>query len=96
MVSHILLLKLHNHEATPQKRSWVRDQASLLFDVHPQCTFKWKTPLPHDLHKWDGLILIESAQFTEIRAVLDSTHYHQWLAQIDPVLACIKGWSFEA
>ena len=94
MVTHILLLKLDQNEATPQRREWVKQKALLFFEAFPQCDFKWKTPVTNDLSKWDGLILIENAKINHIRAVLNSNQYHQWLKQIDPYLACIKGWSF--
>ena len=94
MVTHILLLKLHQSEATVQRRSWVKQQATLFFDLFPQGDFKWRTPIDEDLSKWDGLILIETKDRETIQKILESTSYRQWLEQIDPYLACVKGWSF--
>ena len=94
MVTHVLLLKLHPEEAISTRRHWVQEQARLFFDEFPQSCFTWKTPIADDLQKWDGLILIEGQDLEEIQGILESSSYHNWLTQINPFLACIKGWSF--
>ena len=96
MVTHLVLLKLHSEDATPSRREWVYSLAQPLFDAFPSCQFRWKTPLEHDLEKWDGLILIEASHFEEIEQVLNSQHYNRWSQQVAPFVGCIKGWSFSA
>lgn len=94
MVTHVLLLKLNQNEATSQRRHWVKQQANLWFNAFPQHDFTWKTPIVDDLSKWDGLILIETQTLDQTQDLLNSSQYTQWLKQIQPYLACIKGWSF--
>ena len=95
VVTHLILIKLHPNQANSSRRHWLNQTAHTCFCSFPLCEYTWKVPIEDDLKKWDGLIWLSAPTQEQMKMILESPQYLNWVEEISPYVGCLKGWTFQ-